>query len=146
MVKSSEKCQFGDFQTPDELAQEVVKILKLNHKISPKSIIEPSCGKGSFVRAALKEFTHSKLLGLDINEKYVEAANLSISEYLNSENATIYQSDFFSTDWKSLISSLSGDILIVGNPPWVTSSELSILNSQNLPIKSNFQNRRGIEA
>jgi type I restriction-modification system DNA methylase subunit len=136
MVKSLEKWQFGDFQTPDRLAQEVVKVLKLNHKISPKSIIEPSCGKGSFVRAALKEFTHSKLLGLDINEKYVEAANLSISKYLNSANATIYQSDFFNTDWKSLISNLSGDILIIGNPPWVTSSELSILNSQNLPVKS----------
>jgi methylase of polypeptide subunit release factors len=146
MTKSLEKWQFGDFQTPDELAWEVVKTLKLNHKISPKVIIEPSCGKGSFIRASLNEFINSRVIGLDINDKYVEEANLSISEYLNSENATIYQSDFFNTDWKSLISNLSGDILIVGNPPWVTSSELSILNSQNLPLKSNFQNRRGIEA
>jgi methylase of polypeptide subunit release factors len=146
MVKSVEKWQFGDFQTPDELAREVVKTLKLNHKISPKFIIEPSCGKGSFVRASLNEFIHSRVIGLDINEKYVEAAKLSISEYLNSENATIYQSDFFNTDWKALISNLSGNVLIIGNPPWVTSSELSILNSQNIPSKSNFQNRRGIEA
>jgi methylase of polypeptide subunit release factors len=146
MTKSLEKWQFGDFQTPDELAWEVVKILKLNHKISPKIIIEPSCGKGAFIRASLNEFISSRVIGLDINDKYVEEANLSISEYLNSENATIYQSDFFNMDWKSLISNLSGDILIVGNPPWVTSSELSILNSQNLPLKSNFQNRRGIEA
>jgi hypothetical protein len=146
MVKSVEKWQFGDFQTPDELAQEVVKILKIKHTISPKFIIEPSCGKGAFIRAALNEFIHSRVIGLDINEKYVELANLSISEYLNSDNATIYQSDFFDTDWKDLISHLSGDILIIGNPPWVTSSELSILNSQNLPLKSNFQNRRGIEA
>jgi methylase of polypeptide subunit release factors len=146
MAKSVEKWQFGDFQTPDEFAREVVKTLKLKHKISPKFIIEPSCGKGSFVRASLNEFIHSSIIGLDINEKYVEEANLSISEYLNSENANIYQSDFFNTDWKALISNLSGDILIVGNPPWVTSSELSILNSKNLPLKSNFQNRRGIEA
>jgi hypothetical protein len=146
MAKSVEKWQFGDFQTPDELAREVVKTLKLNHKISPKVIIEPSCGKGSFVRASLNEFIHSRVVGLDINEEYVEEANLSISEYLNLENATIYKSDFFNTDWKALISDLSGDILIVGNPPWVTSSELSLLNSQNLPLKSNFQNRRGIEA
>lgn len=146
MVKSVEKWQFGDFQTPDELAREVVKTLKLNHKISPKVIIEPSCGTGSFVRASLNEFIHSRVIGLDINEKYVEEANLSISKYLNLENATIYQSDFFNTDWKALISNLSGDLLIVGNPPWVTSSELSILNSRNIPLKSNFQNRRGIEA
>jgi methylase of polypeptide subunit release factors len=146
MVKSVEKWQFGDFQTPDRLALEVVKTLKLNHKISPEFIIEPSCGKGSFVRASLNEFINSRVIGLDINEQYVEEANLSVAEYLNSENATIYQSDFFDTDWTKLISNLSGDILIVGNPPWVTSSELSILNSQNLPLKSNFQNRRGIEA
>jgi methylase of polypeptide subunit release factors len=146
MAKSVEKWQFGDFQTPDEFAREVVKTLKLKHKISPKVIIEPSCGKGSFVRASLNEFIHSRVIGLDINEKYVKEANLSISEYLNSENANIYQSDFFNTDWKALISNLSGNILIVGNPPWVTSSELSILNSKNIPLKSNFQNRRGIEA
>jgi len=146
MKKSMEKRQFGDFQTPDELAWEVVRTLRLKHKISPKIIIEPSCGKGAFIRASLNEFINSRVIGLDINDKYVEEANLSISEYLNSENATIYQSDFFNTDWKSFISNLSGDILIVGNPPWVTSSELSILNSQNLPLKSNFQNRRGIEA
>jgi hypothetical protein len=47
---------------------------------------------------------------------------------------------------ESLISNISGYILFLGNPPWVTSSELSILNSQNIPSKSNFQNRRGIEA
>ena len=146
MTKSLEKWQFGDFQTPDELAQEVVKTLNRNHKITPEFIIEPSCGRGSFVRASLNGFIHSRVIGLDINKSHVEEANLSISNYLNSENATIYQSNFFSTDWKSLISNLSGHLLIVGNPPWVTNSELSILNSQNLPSKSNFQNRRGIEA
>ena len=146
MTKSVEKWQFGDFQTPDELAREVIKVLKLNHKISPKVIIEPSCGKGSFVRASLNEFIHSRVIGLDINHNHIEEAKLSISEYLNSENACIYQADFFNTNWKALISDLSGNVLIVGNPPWVTSSELSILNSQNLPSKSNFQNRRGIEA
>ena len=146
MIKSLEKWQFGDFQTPDELAREVVKTLRINHKISPKVIIEPSCGKGAFVRASLKEFINARVIGLDINEKYIEEASLSISDYLNSENATIYQSNFFNTDWKALISNLSGHILIIGNPPWVTSSELSILNSQNFPSKSNFQNRRGIEA
>ena len=146
MVKSLEKWQFGDFQTPDELARQVVKILKLNHKLLPQIIIEPSCGTGAFIRASLNEFISARVIGLDINKKYVEAAKISISYYLNSENATIYQSDFFDINWKDFIASLSGNLLIVGNPPWVTSSELSMLNSQNLPSKSNFQNRRGIEA
>ncbi|MGL6338758.1 MAG: N-6 DNA methylase, partial [Waterburya sp.] len=146
MVKSAEKWQFGDFQTSDELASEVIKTLKLNHKILPEYVIEPSCGKGSFLRAALNEFGNSKIIGLDINGKYIREAKLSISEHLNSENAIIYESDFFNTNWEALISKLSGYILVIGNPPWVTSSELSVLNSQNIPSKSNFQNRRGIEA
>ena len=146
MAKSIEKWQFGDFQTPDDLAKEVINILRVNHKILPNFIIEPSCGKGAFVRAALNEFSNSTIIGLDINGKYVEEAKLSISKYQNSENATLYESDFFNTNWKDLISKLPGYILVIGNPPWVTSSELSTLNSQNIPSKSNFQNRRGIEA
>ncbi|PSB50252.1 SAM-dependent methyltransferase [Chamaesiphon polymorphus] len=146
MVKSIEKWQFGDFQTPDELAREVVETLIANHEISPNFIVEPSCGKGSFIRASLDRFPHAKVIGLDINELYVKEASLSISDCPNSENATISRSDFFDTDWQALISNLFDNILIIGNPPWVTSSELSILNSQNLPSKSNFQNRRGIEA
>jgi len=146
MIKSTEKWQFGDFQTPDDLAREILKILKLNHKILPQIIIEPSCGKGAFIRAALNEFRNSRIIGLEINDRYVEEAKLSISGFLNLENASIYQSDFFNTNWKSIISGLTGYVLVVGNPPWVTSSELSLLNSKNLPSKSNFQNRRGIEA
>lgn len=146
MAKSIEKWQFGDFQTPDDLAKEVVRILKVNHHISPKIVIEPSCGKGAFLRAALNVFENSKVIGLDINGTYIEEAKLSISEYSNFKNATIYESDFFCTNWEDIISDFSGYILVLGNPPWVTSSELSSLNSQNLPAKSNFQNRRGIEA
>jgi hypothetical protein len=146
MAKSIEKWQFGDFQTPDKLAKEVTNTLRVNHKILPDFVIEPSCGKGSFIRATLNEFRNSKIIGLDINGKYVEEAKSSIAKYQNSENATIYESDFFNTNWKDIISKLRGYILIIGNPPWVTSSELSAINSQNLPTKSNFQNRRGIEA
>jgi tRNA1(Val) A37 N6-methylase TrmN6 len=146
MAKSIEKWQFGDFQTPDDLAREIARILRLNHNILPDVVIEPSCGKGAFIRAALKEFRNSRILGLDINEKYVEEAKSSISSYPNSENVTIYESDFFDTDWTHLISKFSGYLLVLGNPPWVTSSELSVLNSRNLPSKSNFQNKRGIAA
>jgi hypothetical protein len=146
MAKSIEKWQFGDFQTPDDLANQVVKILRVNHQISPNFIIEPSCGKGAFLRAVINVFENSKIIGFDINGEYVNEARLSIAEYSNPENATVYESDFFSTNWEDFLSSLSGYILIIGNPPWVTSSELSIINSQNIPSKSNFQNRRGIEA
>jgi hypothetical protein len=37
-------------------------------------------------------------------------------------------------------------VLIVGNPPWVTNAELSSLNSQNLPEKSNIKALQGMDA
>jgi hypothetical protein len=146
MAKSLEKWQFGDFQTPDELAKSATKILKNKHKITPDLIIEPTCGKGAFLRAALSEFKCSTIAGFDINPKYVEEAKDSLARYLNSENITVCTENFFSMDWDAFLADFSGSILVIGNPPWVTSSELSILNSKNLPLKSNFQNRRGIEA
>lgn len=144
--KSANKWQFGDFQTPDDLAQEVVNILKHSHGISPNIIIEPSCGKGAFLRSALKAFNQSSILCADINQDYVEYARASISECSNAINATLQWQDFFNTDWKSIVDKQDGYVLIIGNPPWVTSSELSTLNSKNIPVKSNFQNRRGIES
>jgi len=36
--------------------------------------------------------------------------------------------------------------LVVGNPPWVTNSQLGILNSNNLPEKANSQHLSGIDA
>ena len=146
MSKSLEKWQFGDFQTPDELAICLTKLLRERYKISPDLIIEPTCGKGAFLRASLNEFKYSQIVGFDINQKYVEEAKSSLSKNLKSENVTVYTEDFFSMDWNSFLANFSGYILVIGNPPWVTSSELSLLNSKNLPSKSNFQNRRGIEA
>lgn len=144
--KSINKWQFGDFQTPDALAEEVVSVLKDRHSIEPDVIIEPTCGKGAFVRAALQNFKESTVIGADINSEYVQQAKASTANYPNSSNAVIQQLDFFNTDWHSIVSKQSGYILVIGNPPWVTSSELSALNSNNFPSKSNFQRRRGIDA
>ncbi|BAZ07974.1 methyltransferase domain-containing protein [Calothrix sp. NIES-3974] len=146
MVKSLHKRQFGDFQTPDILATEVTQVLQVNHKISPEVVIEPSCGKGAFIRAVLDSFPDSRIIGLDINKKYLEEAKLSISNHPLSHHVTLDESDFFKINWEAILSTISGYILVIGNPPWVTNSDLSILDSQNLPPKSNFQNQRGIAA
>ena len=37
-------------------------------------------------------------------------------------------------------------ILVIGNPPWVTNSDLGQLGSNNLPTKTNFQGLRGFDA
>ena len=40
----------------------------------------------------------------------------------------------------------NGNLLVIGNPPWVTNSQLGRLGSNNLPIKTNFKGLKGIEA
>jgi len=146
MRKSIDRWQFGDFQTPDCLARKVVTILGRDRNLKPDTIIEPSCGKGAFIRAALDEFQPKKILGFDINPEYLEQARISIAEYPNAGKVAFKESDFFNTNWQAIISDCPGYLLIVGNPPWVTNSELSLLHSSNLPEKLNFQQRRGIEA
>lgn len=145
-TKSINKWQYGDFQTPTNLAKKVVDVLKNNHNIDPDIVIEPTCGKGAFVKAAYEGFEHANILGFEINKEYVNEANSFTSTTTDSERVSIKEADFFNTDWNKILSNLTGYILIIGNPPWVTSSELGILNSKNLPEKSNFQNRKGIEA
>lgn len=144
--KSVDKWQYGDFQTPYELARKVVEVLKRNHNMDPDIIIEPTCGGGAFIRAAYEGFKRPNILGFDINKEYVAKANSDVKNISGTERVLIKEADFFDTDWKSILSDLSGYILIIGNPPWVTSSELGILNSKNHPEKFNFQNRRGIDA
>ena len=145
-TKSVDKWQYGDFQTPEILASTVVEVLKRNHKLTPSTIIEPSCGRGVFIRASIDGFEGAKILGFDLNEEYISEANLSLIKHENKDRVFLQQADFFDVDWDRIIAEQSGFILVIGNPPWVTSSELGILNSRNIPDKSNFQNRRGIEA
>ncbi|MEN8130682.1 MAG: N-6 DNA methylase [Pseudomonadota bacterium] len=144
--KSIDKRQYGDFQTPIGLARQVVEVLKRNHDINPDVIIEPTCGEGAFVLAAYEGFESSSILGFEINSEYVSNAICSLANISATNRVVVNEADFFNTDWKETLSESHGFILIIGNPPWVTSSELGILNSKNLPEKSNFQNRKGIEA
>ncbi len=144
--KSINKWQYGDFQTPDILAHAVVQVLKRNHNIAPSVIIEPSCGKGAFIRAAMNGFDDAKILGFDIRNDYIYEAKKALASFKNTSRVFLNTTDFFAVNWEKIISEQPGFILVIGNPPWVTSSDLGIINSDNLPEKSNFQNRRGIEA
>ncbi len=132
--------EYGDFQTPDALAQQVCNTIR-HLGVSPKTIIEPTCGKGSFLQASIAVFFECPvILGFDIDPDYVQAAAAATSE------ADIECEDFFQKDWLNTLNNLQEPILIVGNPPWVTNSALSSLGSTNLPIKSNLQRYNGLDA
>lgn len=138
------KKEFGDFQTPDYLAQDVCqKLLELG--IVADNIIEPTCGVGGFVLSAVKSFPKSKVYGFEINGDYIQVLTSRIEEHRGT-NAEVIQADFFATDWKNIISKINGSIMVLGNLPWVTNSTQGSLGSENLPQKNNFQNFKGLDA
>ena len=142
LIKNKQVKEFGDFQTPRELAFEVCLLLsRLNLK--PNTIIEPTCGLGSFVGAARKIFHSAKIFGFDISSNYIEQTQ---DKFRDEENISIFEANFFETNWKELFKTFEKPILILGNPPWVTNSQLGVLESKNLPEKKNFQNLNGFDA
>lgn len=145
-----DKIQFGDFQTPLELSKQVVSLIaRIYGADLPQLIIEPSCGKGTFVFTSLERFPAAKIIASDANADYIAyaIAQQETNYQCRKELVEFSVNDFFKRDWEAIFNENKGkDILILGNPPWVTNSELGELNSCNLPKKSNFQNYEGLEA
>lgn len=144
-MKTHTKIEFGDFQTPVELAREVCGLLT-RQGVEADLVVEPTCGVGAFLVAAAEAFPRAKLHGWDINHDYVEQTEAALADAGASKRATIGQQDFFSHDWAKELSGISGRLLILGNLPWVTNATVSGMNGGNLPAKENFQGFRGIEA
>lgn len=126
--------EFGDFQTPLALAQEVARTLGDGFA----SIVEPTCGEGAFLEAAAR--THAQLYGFDISRTHLRAARDRVP------NAKFEHADFFSFDWAEFFAGLRAPILVLGNPPWVTSAEQGKIGGINLPRKNNFQEMKGLDA
>ena len=141
--KTRRKIEFGDFQTPPSLAHKVSLLLE-ELGCTPLSALEPTCGGGSFIAASLEIFSSlKKVVGVDINPDYI---NFLVGKFENDSRVDVQKSDFFNTDWGEILDTLPDPLLIIGNPPWVTNSELASINSENIPLKKNFQNYSGIDA
>ena len=138
-MRTAKRLEFGDFQTPDELARQACDVL-LRLGILPASVVEPTCGTGSFLRASAGAFPGcTSLLGFEINPEYAEVAG-------TFDRADVCCVDFFEQDWPTTLSSLPEPILVIGNPPWVTNSTVGALGGENLPEKANFQQLSGFDA
>ncbi|MEH2165731.1 MAG: SAM-dependent methyltransferase [Nostoc sp.] len=139
------KVEYGDFQTPIELADQVCKKL-VELGVKPHIIIEPTCGIGNFVEAASSCFDSAKkILGIELNLDYFRQI-LEEEKFLHDQRIEIKCEDFFQVDWLSLIGESNEEILVLGNLPWVTNSQQGSIGGVNLPKKSNFQNHTGLDA
>lgn len=144
-MKSLNKVEFGDFQTPLALAHEACELLaRLGEQ--PEVILEPTVGRGAFLRAAADAFPGAQLRGFDINADYVQSAIATLEAAGATPRTVVHCQDFFSCDWEEELARVPGKLLLLGNPPWVTNSGVGAISGSNLPTKENFQGLRGIAA
>lgn len=132
------KREYGDYQTPTKFATSICRFLYDERNIKPAIVLEPTCGIGSFLKGSLL-FNASKYYGVEINSEYCNICE----EEINDKRVEIINADFFKFDLHTLPKE---NLLVIGNPPWVNNSTLSILGSDNLPEKANFKGLKGMDA
>jgi len=144
----------GDFQTPLDFTDKICQLLQ-NQNCDPEILLEPTCGKGNFVISALKIFPDlKKIFCVDLQPNYEWYFKLSIiklrSEREFQAEINFYRLNIFSSEFSNIFKKLEkypeNEFLVIGNPPWITNTELSKLDSLNLPEKSNFKGLKGLDA
>jgi hypothetical protein len=153
VVEEPDRAEYGDFQTNSYLANKVALYLS-SKNISPEIVIEPTCGKGNFIIAALQVFKNIKnVFGVEIYKPYVWETKFNIIDFFLSNpdackpEISIVHCNVFDFDFKEIAKKHSTKkVLVIGNPPWVTNSKLGSINSTNLPKKRNFKNHSGLDA
>ena len=130
--------ELGDYQTPLYFTDIICEYLKKDLKIDPEVIIEPTCGIGNFLKSTSKTFPNKQLYGIDIDGEKLDKVDKTIP------NLKLINDDIFTFKFDNINQEKS--FLLIGNPPWITNSELSKTNSKNIPTKSNFKNLRKIDA
>jgi hypothetical protein len=150
--ETSDRREYGDFQTPPALAEQVCQHLARN-SISADCLLEPTFGRGVFLTTAIRHFPNLKwLYGIEIYEPYVWSTKFALLEqaleHPREEWPTVrlFHADVFSFDFKQITELDASRFLVLGNPPWVTNSELGLLSSDNLPRKRNFKKLNGLDA
>ena len=145
--------EYGDYQTNENLSLSICHRLK-DKNIDPQIIIEPTCGKGNFILSSLRVFNNiEKIFAIEIQEHYLWTLKFRLIDFfienpsLNRPQIYISNISVFDYDFSQIKNKIKDEkLLILGNPPWVTNSALSILNSTNLPRKYNIKRTKGIEA
>lgn len=137
------KKESGDYQTPINFSDKICSILLEKYSIQPHNVIEPTMGVGNFLFSTAKIFKKASLFGIEINKNYIDTA------IKNGLEGKFFCENIFNFDFnkvKDEFSKYQDPLLLIGNPPWVTNSSLSSLDSLNLPFKDNFKQIKGFDA
>lgn len=90
------------FYTPDQLARLIVERIDSRLTTAPRTIIEPSVGGGAFARAARRQWSGARILGIDI-DPHAEGFAFCDQHIVG--------------DWADLSRGATAD-LVLGNPPF----------------------------
>jgi len=143
MTKSRHDAAYGDFQTPLPLASDVCELL-VRRGLRPATVVEPTCGRGSFLLAAARAFDGAALWGQDIDPAHARATRAALAEHRHRCHVRV--GDAFRTAWSQALDGWEPPVLVLGNPPWVTNAALSVLGVDNLPHKWNLKALSGLAA
>ncbi len=136
--------QLGDFQTPPELIREILSLLGPIGR-QWKRVLEPTCGCGNFIAEILRASSPpDEIVGIELQDHYLEEARRLAApahSRINIVKGNIFDISLREIKWQN-----QGPLLVIGNPPWVTNTEICSSHGTNLPYKNNFKGSRGIEA
>lgn len=113
----------GIYYTPEILANAIVDKIDLTNI---RSILEPSCGEGVFIRALKNKSSGAYITAIDNDEDAIKKAKEKFSE---NKKLNISYEDFF-----DFYNSKRKYDLIIGNPPYIRYQFLSD-NQRNLQAK-----------
>jgi hypothetical protein len=149
-AESSTQREWGDFQTPLPLATQVCEHL-VAAGVAPQIVIEPTHGAGHFILAALEAFPDARLVyGVEIQARYewhlkIALLKRALSGHGPSAELELHRDDIFTHSFSREVHE-ADNVLIIGNPPWVTAAELGVLAAGNLPRKRNLKGLNGLDA
>jgi hypothetical protein len=127
--------QRGDFQTPEELARQVWATIDCSQF---DLIIEPTFGLGSFL--ITKPDCSGGVIGWEIDKDYYQSTIEKVSE------AKLVLKDVFTVTSSDVPATPDSSVLVIGNPPWVTNAEQSVLGGRNTGTKQNLKSLNGFDA
>ena len=149
-LHSDQTREFGDFQTPPSLARRACEYLAQNG-VAPTVIVEPTFGMGNFILAALDVFPNVETVyGVELQERYEWHLKIAllIKALLGRRvkaRIELHRDNIFTHEFSERVLDAKA-LLILGNPPWVTSAALGTLESANLPQKQNLKALNGMDA